>query len=380
MSLLTDLRSHLLARTELSLMLHGSRVYCGPREQGEAEPCITLSLISSDHGHHLRQGAGWSRARVQVDSWAANYPDAAALHEQVRLALQGLTATIGSTSTNVSGVTLENDLYLYQQPQHGDDVGVHHFLHEMQVLYAEPISSTMPTSISGLLGWWDARYGLWTDTSLTAEAGANQGVAGWSDRSGNGYHLTQSTAANRPTLKTGIFGSDAGVYFTTNDWMAADSIATSLDGDDTPFTIGFRLKQMVASGITQGFCSIGNSADANPYMTCRCTTDSKYSLVRRDATATGASAISTAVADTNDHTLIFRFSGTTGSIWHEGTKVLNAGTLNVGTLGTLDQFTIGALRRLVAENFIDAYIREIVLYDSSLSDANVARLHAHLLL
>lgn len=55
-----------------------------------------------------------------------------------------------------------------------------------------------PTSISNLIGWWDA-----TDsTTITTDTGVSQ----WDDKSGNANHLTQGTGSNQPTQVTDLAG------------------------------------------------------------------------------------------------------------------------------------------------------------------------------
>jgi hypothetical protein len=53
-----------------------------------------------------------------------------------------------------------------------------------------------PRSIAGLSGWWDA------DDASTITLNSTT-VSEWRDKSGNGRHATQATAANQPTYSTG---------------------------------------------------------------------------------------------------------------------------------------------------------------------------------
>lgn len=59
-----------------------------------------------------------------------------------------------------------------------------------------------PLDIAGLVGAWDGSdtAKLWQDTAgTTAITASGQSVARVDDMSGNGYHIIQTTAANRPT-------------------------------------------------------------------------------------------------------------------------------------------------------------------------------------
>jgi len=76
-----------------------------------------------------------------------------------------------------------------------------------------------PRSIAGLEAWWDA-----TDASTLFDAAtggslvANDGDVGrWEDKSGNGRHFEQGTAANRPLRKPASINGRHGVYFDGNN-------------------------------------------------------------------------------------------------------------------------------------------------------------------
>ncbi len=69
--------------------------------------------------------------------------------------------------------------------------------------------------------WVSASSGVFTDLGVT-EASNNETIRQWSDLSGNGNNLTQSTASNRPTLITGQLNGQPVVRFDgTNDVIDA---------------------------------------------------------------------------------------------------------------------------------------------------------------
>jgi lysophospholipase L1-like esterase len=77
-------------------------------------------------------------------------------------------------------------------------------------------------AIPGLKAYYKADAGLWQDTAGTTPAVANADPVGrWDDQSGNGYHLTQATAGNRPTLATNRFKGLPAVNFLTasSQWL-----------------------------------------------------------------------------------------------------------------------------------------------------------------
>lgn len=88
-----------------------------------------------------------------------------------------------------------------------------------------------PRSISGLFQWYDGsdRATLFDATSGGAPVADNAGVARWEDKSGNGYHLTQGTANNRPTLRPATRnGRSVLEYDGANSNLVSASIANDL--------------------------------------------------------------------------------------------------------------------------------------------------------
>lgn len=106
---------------------------------------------------------------------------------------------------------------------------------------------------------------LWTPTSLTtptlwldaADASTitldGSSVTQWNDKSGNTFHATQATAANRPTLLTAeVNGLNAISFDATNDGLQTEANLTR------PYHIFFLAKQIAA-----GNKRIINSRDTN---------------------------------------------------------------------------------------------------------------------
>ena len=91
-------------------------------------------------------------------------------------------------------------------------------------------STFVPTDISGLQLWLDATVGLYDATTGGSEVTTDgSAVARWEDQSGNGNHVTQATAGNRPELKTAIQNGNNVVRFTaanSDQMVAASTIFT----------------------------------------------------------------------------------------------------------------------------------------------------------
>lgn len=141
MSLENDLVQYLLSQAAITALVKGNRIFCGPRDQKDGVPCINIWRQGSDHGHTLTTGSGWAKARLQIECRATNWLDGEAIKDQVRGEMQGLTGTIGTTSTNVSAGIIEGDSYQFEPPVFGDDVGLHNFISDYTVLYAESVPS-----------------------------------------------------------------------------------------------------------------------------------------------------------------------------------------------------------------------------------------------
>lgn len=60
-----------------------------------------------------------------------------------------------------------------------------------------------------LLGYWDPRRGIYSDTAMTTAANFGDSVAAATDLSGNGNHIYQATSTKRPLLVAGAGGYPA---------------------------------------------------------------------------------------------------------------------------------------------------------------------------
>lgn len=71
-----------------------------------------------------------------------------------------------------------------------------------------------PTYFPGLVGWWDA-----SDTSTITESGG--AVSQLDDKSGNGFHVVQATAAAQPTTGSVSLNGLNVLDFDGGDWLAS---------------------------------------------------------------------------------------------------------------------------------------------------------------
>lgn len=116
MSLLTDLRAHLVADAGVSAIT--TRVSMSRSNQSDALPRVVLHTISGDHKHHMAAATGKVITRVQIDCHAATPVGAEALAEAIRQALDGLRGTMNS-GTFVSMCHLDSERSIYDPPHEG---------------------------------------------------------------------------------------------------------------------------------------------------------------------------------------------------------------------------------------------------------------------
>lgn len=225
--------------------------------------------------------------------------------------------------------------------------------------------------ISGLLLWADAGYGV------TAPDGE---LSNWVDRKTG---TTLGFGFNGPAYLEADpdFNDNPSVEFVSADtqWVAFDSFANLLGGDDTPFTI-IQVVKSTAAGSSQVWWGASKSGSSNGYVIGGqgVATDPYAAFLERDREATGESAVRNSSAAScvvgTVYIYVTIFSGTATTIYRNGTKIVDAEANDRDTLGTLDQFTIGALRRTSITNYANMKLAEMLLYDSiSLNDINAVQ-------
>jgi hypothetical protein len=212
-----------------------------------------------------------------------------------------------------------------------------------------------PADLAPVL-WLDA-----ADTSTITESGGS--VSQWNDKSPNGYHLSQATAANQPTTGTRTLNGLNVVEFVSADWMrTASAVAVA-----QPFFI-LAVAQFDTSG------------RANPYLLSgRVDVDVLISLVQTDDLRLGASptypTISTNVGLDAPHVLGGLFNGASSVFRLDGaTFAQSAGTL------ALNLLMIGASGSSPATTsaWLDGFIAELVIVGRSLTNSEIALTESYL--
>lgn len=95
-----------------------------------------------------------------------------------------------------------------------------------------------PSLLSVMKLWLKADGSLYQDSARTTPVTANDDPVGsWTDESGNGNHVSQATAANKPLFKTGIVNGKPTVRFDgTNDFMTR-TFGAALTQPNTIFVV-----------------------------------------------------------------------------------------------------------------------------------------------
>jgi hypothetical protein len=227
------------------------------------------------------------------------------------------------------------------------------------------VSAFSPADIAGLQGWWKA-------DSLSLSDG--DPVATWEDSSGNSRDLTEGTT--KPTYETGILNSLPVVRFDgTDDKIAFVSGSTWLSGDNlTIFCVYVMRGEPDAAG---RYISVVGAVGELDY-------DGPDGLIFFHNTGAGAeeqTMTNTVVQTTQTSSLdtpsleTFRLTGGTFTHRHNGAA---ADTDPTGALATQAwrEFRLGGSGR--ADEYTQADMAEILVYDSSLSDTDRDAVEAYL--
>ena len=224
---------------------------------------------------------------------------------------------------------------------------------------AASASVVTPADFGTLVAWIDPRYEI-------THTGDSTPVTAWNDHGPNGY---TGTIVNAPTYEaTGWGGTMPSVLFDgIADALAMDSVAAFASGDDKPLYVVMAVQVLASTG-AKCILSFGNSASSIKFTKLETLSSDRYYAQRRDDAAALVAAPST-VSDLVLTTTIltWEFSGTTTTLYKNGTVTgINASALNNGTV-TLDRFALAAHRYSIQIGFINARFGPVLAY-SSLTD------------
>lgn len=197
----------------------------------------------------------------------------------------------------------------------------------------------MPTDIAGCIDWLDA--------SQIVGLSNGDPVPTWTDESGNGNDAVQATGAKQPSYQTNQLNGHPIVRFDSARCMGITTLSVN-----QPYTIFIVLKDVmdgstpseneIFSGTSNGFFVIYYNATQIPAV----------------FPWTGASS---SVPMTTD-VLCIIMNGASSAIFQDG---VSTSTGNSGTTGLGADFVIGAFFNQT-QNFMNADVAEIIIYDSAL--------------
>jgi hypothetical protein len=228
-----------------------------------------------------------------------------------------------------------------------------------------PTPSFAPTDISGLKLWLKADQISGSD---------GDAVGTWSDQSGNGYNLTQGTAANKPTLKTNIKNGRSIVRFDgTNDYMDGTTI-TNIMSTTT-------LSAYIVVNVKAYTTNTANGYDNDTIFTE--TTGGNLSLYTRSTGVTGIEvydgaqkqATKTTVADTWYVIHIRRDSGTTYISVNNGSESSVAAGAASFIPGNI---RFGTNYAAAVADFIQMDLAEVVMYNTAVGSSDRTSLQTYL--
>jgi hypothetical protein len=101
----------------------GTRFYPrGEVPQSPTYPFATQMRIGTFWVHSADGDSGLAEARMQIESWALDYPTARNLSDLLRLALNGYVGEMGDFS--VGGVILQDEQDAPEDPRFGNEIGI----------------------------------------------------------------------------------------------------------------------------------------------------------------------------------------------------------------------------------------------------------------
>lgn len=208
-----------------------------------------------------------------------------------------------------------------------------------------------------------------TDGSL--KDGADE-VSRWNSNPANNNHATQGTGVNQPTWTANQQNGKAGINFISNDWLAANDVASVGLGDRTIFIV----TKPVANpsvGVMTAFQRSPDIFDGN---------QSKLEITAT-GTITHTQGVAPMVVDSNDWTdtpfiLTTTFSGTVGTARINGAPTTNPSFV-VNELAFSGVFSIGQeFDGSTASNFYQGDMFQIIIYPFILFPVQVTLVEGYL--
>ncbi len=200
-----------------------------------------------------------------------------------------------------------------------------------------------PTSVSNLTLWLDA-----ADSATITQTGGN--VSQWDDKSGNGYHVTQSVGANQPTTNSRTINGLNVLDFDGSDYLLRDT-TPNISQPNTIFVV------VQHDNSNNGYYVDGDSTSGSVRNAISSNSGSGQFHLYSGFSIFGGTM------DQNLHIFTGIFNGGSSKLYQEGTQIAGA---NAGSY-SLRGLSVG-VRASRSDNYLDGIIGEIIIYDALLSD------------
>lgn len=239
-------------------------------------------------------------------------------------------------------------------------LGVWSFAHGQGYFFARGSTGAFSPLDRGanLVAWYKADAGVYEDAG-TDEAEDEDAVQQWNDQSGNGKHITQGTAGNRPLFQTGIQNALPGVQFVSSDYLLSSSAVVTA----APFTayLVARTGTTASYQAVASFCASG----ANQYFEGEFTSGGT-ALAYEVRDGGGDAPVNTTTGYSIDTVYIItiqEIASNNRKVWKNGAS---GGTDTTSrTPSGVDQLAVG-MRRTSSPSFpLTGYVMEIVVTDQA---------------
>lgn len=215
------------------------------------------------------------------------------------------------------------------------------------------------------LAWWDASRDLYTDTALTTPAADGNSVAGWKDQAASAYHVTQSTAGNRPVYRASVaaLNNKPAVQFTaaSSHYLIRTALAAAIAGGLNTYSI--YVVYATSSSHLGYHYSEGKSDAAAQFAASRVNLGAGEGFHRDDASVSANPTGGTTAGNGAKHIqTIRRIASNSWAVRQDGTQLGTAS--NTPTTTTINQVLIGALGRSTISLFFDGYISQVIVSNS----------------
>ena len=215
-----------------------------------------------------------------------------------------------------------------------------------------------PTGISGLMAWYD-----FNNAGNTVVSGAYSNVL---DLSGNGYSLSQSTAANRPTQQVSAQnGLNTARFTSANSQRMSLAKTLTVSNTFTSFAV-CRRGGPSGTGVVE---LIGNTSNGND-ATIEWWTNSVIYLSSTQGYMNGGAQTSTTY---NMLSATAAVNPTNSNIYFNGTNIKSATFSNTGTPDSVCNVFGWA-----DNTYCNGEVAEVLLYSGVLSTANRTAVEAYL--